>query len=343
MHGLLVDEWPVYESDDFPREAVELLQQFNIAVEVNQDDLSQENQENHNGGVDYSQSEARRVATVADVLGRYYIDYEIIVLFPRVIEACANSLGVSYSSLYDVVLAHETAHAVTHLCPTTKVKPASYKWNSFGSATSESAELLAQLIPFRYFEQQNLKHHLDAMEKLSAHQTAKYNSYKTHAPLISSKNSLFKLIIHLRQEQEKKVRSSPTFEPEWWLEYQVEGDKLHSIRDSGVVLLSRNLEVMDGLDYLERDFMRNQVSITTLREIKAKIDDIVSLSIDEMDFEERSARTRRGRKSPTTKVMFSIDGDRSLKYQCKAGNWQGHERAFEGLILLIDKALSEAR
>ena len=144
---------------------------------------------------------------VEDVLGSYYSDKEYIVLFPRVINACAKSLNVSYDALYDVVLAHETAHAVTHRC----MSDESYTWKAFLYATTESKELLAQLIPFVYFERQEISSCQEAIEALSHHQRPKYTAYKSHPAVSGNKNALRDLVLHIRQEQESLSRKLTDF------------------------------------------------------------------------------------------------------------------------------------
>ena len=337
--GFGADEWPVYESDDFPREAIELLRQFNIPIELDEDDVPQEDRDEEKEGLNYPDSQSEnRATTIADILGLYLSDYEIIILFPRVIRACADNLEVSCDALYDVVLAHETAHAITHLCrlKETKGHLASFKWNSFGLATSESKELLAQLIPLVYFENENWTHHLDAMEKLSLHQTAKYNAYKVHAGGVSKKNSLLKLIVESRQEQEKEAKRSPSYKPEWWIEYEFEGKKRYSIRDSGIVFFADSEEGIS--EPLDRKFANKRISQTSLRELKAQIDFIMSLDIPSRVL----THGRRSRKGPLIKIDFAVmDGSDPEYYRSDHEDWKKNPTEFEEFAKAIERALLE--
>lgn len=75
-----------------------------------------------------------------EALGSYYGAKQTIVLFPKVIGPIAGSLGVSEDQLLTVVLAHETAHAVTHL----GMDADRSKWNEFATADSWVKEAMAQ-------------------------------------------------------------------------------------------------------------------------------------------------------------------------------------------------------
>ena len=322
------DEWPVYESDSFTQEDVDLLKSFNIPVEINPEELNQ--RDDRRDGRFHTDSQERYDTAIEDVLGLYFSGYEDIVLFPRIIEVCANGLGISYDALYNVVLAHETAHAITHRC----IAPNSYVWNAFASASSESKELLAQLIPCVYFDSQKLNDEAEAMEKLSQHQRPKYTQYKSHVPLISNKNALSKLVLHTRKEEEKKAKSAPHFKPEWEVKYHIEGQRQYSIRDTGIVF-----SVDDGgdmFDATERKTECGRVSARTLGAIKAQVDLVNSLAIVEIDL------SKRGRRGPKTSIEFRVDYGEFHECRSKCGDWGGYDSYFVEMERLIQIALSEA-
>ncbi len=100
-------------------------------------------------------------STITDVLGAYDSVEKHITIYVNLIEITAKLLSVDYQTLYEVVLAHEISHAITHL---------SYDengsiWEWFDLATSESKELLAQLLPHILFRDCAMTVHAEVMEK----------------------------------------------------------------------------------------------------------------------------------------------------------------------------------
>lgn len=132
---------------------------------------------------------------IFDVLGRYFHKERKVVLYEKVISHVATSLGIPVGILTEIVLAHEIAHAVTHF----GAEENGAIWEYFGSASTEDKELLAQLLPFMHYQNQEMDEHIAAMMKLGEHQPNKYNTWQSH------KNDSWELV----QSQVRSMRRKP--------------------------------------------------------------------------------------------------------------------------------------
>lgn len=311
------EEWPVWESDECPQESVDLLRRAGIR-QPNDDDLPR--------------SREQIFPLVEDILGLYLSDCEIVVLFPNMIRLCADALEVSYEAMYEVVLAHELAHAVTHRCISSK----SYTWNLFSEATSESKELLAQLIPFTYFSRQECAAHLEAMDKLSDHQSPKYNAYKTSVAPSSSTKALPELIIQTRIDEESRVRGRGTVELEWSADYQEAGKRMYSVRDTGVVFVADDLEGI--FNPMAREVLPYRVLPGTLGQIIETVKHLAVL----LPYGSPLNLFARGTRGDKSSVNFRVDYGDHFTYYGKADDWGTHTAEFQKLIELIKQGVSEA-
>lgn len=113
-----------------------------------------------------------------DVLGIYRSGpYSEIVLFWAVIGFVARGLGTDPAGLAGVVLAHELAHAYTHL----GVDADGNTWEHFSKSESELKEGLAQYYTDRIAKEQGSKFPglLDAYRTLTPQQPPKYQRHLT--------------------------------------------------------------------------------------------------------------------------------------------------------------------
>ena len=319
-------EWPVYDSNDFPQECVRLLRSFDITVEP-----PPNSDEENPGPIPQSQQNTGDVV-IEDILGCYLSEGEIIVMFPRVITACARALTVSESVLYEVVLAHETAHALTHRGIMTK----SFAWKSFSRATSESKELLAQLIPFVYFKRQELRSHLEVMELLSRHQRPKYNAYKSKFASVDNKTGLTQLLVETREGQDAAAAKQLGFEEEWQIFYQREGMPEYMIASTGLVFSANTPMSMDTFDAMTRSWLPNRVSSATLTGLQTEAKRITSLSIPQVVLLSGSKR------GPKTTLHIRLNYNEPFTYSAKSNQWGSYSPEFSGLLHLLEKAIGEA-
>ena len=97
----------------------------------------------------WSYREGERGKSSTDLLGVYFPKKGKIIIYETLCLLTARELHVSPEVLVNVVLAHEEAHAVTHL----GVDGDSKIWEYFTSASNRDKELYAQLYPWLIFEE----------------------------------------------------------------------------------------------------------------------------------------------------------------------------------------------
>jgi hypothetical protein len=122
--------------------------------------------------------------SATDLLGDYLPKERKIVIYKKVCESTAESLGISYEVLEYLVALHEISHAVTHLGE--EGFPGSgIIWEFYAHADLWDKELFAQIYPLFHLAQNNDQVTLDAFKMLSMNQLVIYNSWQIyqHIPL----------------------------------------------------------------------------------------------------------------------------------------------------------------
>ncbi len=206
--------------------------------------------------------ELRQVGfSITDVLGTYNSRTHHVTMYVNLIKATAQSLGVSYQTLYEIVLTHEISHAITHLAYDEDGKI----WEWFAVATSESKELLAQLLPFILFRDCEMTAHTEAMEKLSSHQTNKYNDYKEYA---GASVGEIRTIVEQKRKHLKLTRTSAVafqVDYKFWSPFQRGG--VHVFEDGRV--LGCYDEVVDSAE--NYPFEENWISKSSCDELPKRV------------------------------------------------------------------------
>ncbi len=122
--------------------------------------------------------------SATDLLGDYLPEEKRIVIYKKVCESTAESLGAPYEMLEHLVAIHEISHAVTHLGE--EGFPGSgIIWEFYPHADLWDKELFAQIYPLFHSAQNNDQATLDVFRMLSLNQLAIYNSWQIyqHIPL----------------------------------------------------------------------------------------------------------------------------------------------------------------
>lgn len=106
---------------------------------------------------------ALMIPTIFDVLGEYSPAESRITIYSELCRAMASLLDLDSSNIIQVVLAHEEAHALTHLGEEVD----GTIWRHFAYASSMDKELFAQAYALLVFQHLNLCHLEEAFRKLS--------------------------------------------------------------------------------------------------------------------------------------------------------------------------------
>ena len=112
-----------------------------------------------------------------DILGLYFPEEKKIIIYETMCLLAARELGVREEALINVVLAHEEAHAVTHL----GVDRDEEIWEYFTSAFRRDTELYAQLYPYLIFEDPSPER--DAFLRLNTKQPLIYTQWEKQKDL----------------------------------------------------------------------------------------------------------------------------------------------------------------
>ena len=113
----------------------------------------------------------------SDILGRYYPgDLSLIVIYTRMCRLVAGSLETNSESLMRVVLAHEAAHAVTHLG---REKDGRI-WDDFSEADKNDKEKFAQAYALAHFKDKGLVYLEEIFNALSHGQSDEYNAWREY-------------------------------------------------------------------------------------------------------------------------------------------------------------------
>ena len=110
--------------------------------------------------------------SVTELLGFYRPGDQTIVIYENLCQLAARRLGVKPDILINVVLAHEEAHAVTHL----GVDDCGEIWKCFASAPDLETELYAQLYPYLVFDKMSPER--EAFLRLNDRQSSVYRQWE---------------------------------------------------------------------------------------------------------------------------------------------------------------------
>ena len=110
---------------------------------------------------------------IFELLGVYSPKAREIVIFDKMIRLMSARLGLDPHLLKKVVMAHETAHAVSHLG-----RDGKGIWFCFSCASRDEKELSAQIYPFLLFKSIGDDDALRCFLMLSDHQNDRYNSWR---------------------------------------------------------------------------------------------------------------------------------------------------------------------
>lgn len=120
----------------------------------------------------------------SDILGEYLPVDNKVVIYSPVCNLVASSLGLRAPSghlraeaLYEAVLAHGAAHAVTHLGTDAQKRT----WSDYEAAPSCDQELFAQAYALKYLEINGRSKAVEVFKALADRQCEKYNLYKKYA------------------------------------------------------------------------------------------------------------------------------------------------------------------
>jgi len=173
-----------YDSSTLKRESVQIL--FNAGLCTDSDaeqwDLHQ----------DESKTNFPIENSIMDTFGEYYPNKrenlhshakKEIVIYEKMCQLAASAMNVDVEVLKEVVIAHEIAHAVTHLGKDNDGRI----WEHFGNAETEDQELFAQIYPLLYFKESGNSEALEVFRKLAKHQDTRYNSWRSYETKLLSK------------------------------------------------------------------------------------------------------------------------------------------------------------
>ncbi len=127
-------------------------------------------------------SEGRPELVTTNLLGAYESDRARVTLYSKAIEWCARGLGVDLRALENVVLLHETVHAVSHLGADLDGR----MWESFSLPSSRNPafrpdtfhEGIAQYFTFRMIERLGDQAMMKAFETLTSSQPREYQAWR---------------------------------------------------------------------------------------------------------------------------------------------------------------------
>lgn len=166
-----VKEVPIERSSDIPRARAAILNSRGLLPAPDQ--LPEELRQGCLTEPGRADDEALQ-STIFDVLGEYYSAKRKIVIYDRLISAAAIALEIDADLLTDVVLAHEIAHAVTHLGKDAH----DGVWKHFATALTEDKELFAQIYPYLLFRETSQVEPAAVMDRLTDYQPPHYRAWK---------------------------------------------------------------------------------------------------------------------------------------------------------------------
>ncbi|QJD29029.1 hypothetical protein [Methylococcus geothermalis] len=121
----------------------------------------------------YSSEKKTVQVGLLDILGTYSSEKKMVTVYPKVVEMCAHRLQVDSQTLGDVVMAHELAHAATHL----GIDGDGKIWVKFETARIDAKEYFAQWYSHRFWSILGFQSHEDLMLKLVDVQPKIYSTY----------------------------------------------------------------------------------------------------------------------------------------------------------------------
>lgn len=114
-----------------------------------------------------------------DVLGVYDADRTVIIIYARLIARCAHAIDLSPEELMNVVVAHELAHAASHL----GLDGGGDVWEEFEYATRRDKEFFAQLFPYLLFREAGDTSYCECMVTLAKYQPDIYRTFLDHTEI----------------------------------------------------------------------------------------------------------------------------------------------------------------
>ena len=157
--NLSIDQIPSveYDEDSKPEWAISFLVRIGLLIDAPQ------KYGNHGGDV----------VGVFDVLGTYKPKKCKVTIYRALIRLCARQLNIDEKILEEVVLAHEFAHASTHL----GVDKGGGIWVRFTDAPPSRKEYFAQIYSYILFRLSGRTSHQEIMDRLTILQPEIYGTY----------------------------------------------------------------------------------------------------------------------------------------------------------------------
>jgi hypothetical protein len=181
MAGLNYDPQMVnfeINSDDIPFETLKYLKMAGIA-HLNQ--KAPFNDDIHNTQDSRDLESLHHTRSIEDLLGAYFPENRIrqgkIVIYEKVCDFVSEELAIDNEALIRLAIAHEIAHAISHLGKDKKDKI----WSNFNQAESAEKEYFAQMYALLYFREVGDRGAEVSFHVLEAHQPEEYRSWKNYS------------------------------------------------------------------------------------------------------------------------------------------------------------------
>ena len=172
-----------------------------------------------------------------DILGLYFPEDKKIIIYENLCRLTAIELNLSFDELVNVVLAHEEAHAVTHL----GVDRDDKIWEYFTSAFRHNKELYAQLYPYLIFEDSSPE--MEVFLRLNTKQPLIYQNWEMKKDLdIDEINEEFYKIRH----QVPDYPAEPIPDPIWDVTEEDIQWPSSTEQNIGITLPVGRFNVLDG-------------------------------------------------------------------------------------------------
>jgi len=264
--------------------------------------------------------------SIIDILGEYRSGKKEIVIYERMCQLVAAALNFDFAVLTKVVIAHEAAHAVTHLGRDDK----GGIWTHFDIAESEDTELFAQLYSLLHFKMLGDTDAVAVFRKLSEHQEPRYNSWRDYDDAsLSDINQALDVARHKRPPDFIVQRSFMGFGINMMMSRSdITGNGM--ILGDGRVFYGTDW----GLGFSRGEQAAGRVSTSTLNELRHAIEEVMRIS-------EQTFGPQHFMDGGVTNLSISI-GNKKRRWQANCGQWGRHESAFSRVEQLFRKAMAEA-
>ncbi len=265
--------------------------------------------------------------SILDKLGEYRPGKKEILIYDVMCQLAAAALEVDVEILKQIVEAHETAHAVTHLGKDSEGRI----WENFAIAESEDKELFAQLYVLLLLKEGDARDALVVFGKLAQHQDARYNSWRSYEN--ASLSEINRALLEARRKQP----------PDFILQHSYMGYGINMTRSfsdvagNGMVLGDgRVFYGMDwGLGFSCGKQAPGRVSPETLNELRRAIEQSGIMRIPEQTFGPQYFMD-----GGVTNLAITF-GTKKRRWQANCGEWGRHESTFAKIERLFRKAVTE--